>query len=303
MRVDDYIKREGQSSIETHKLTNEELERLQRVEIEIASDIIRLCEANDIDYMLGGGSCLGAMRHNGFIPWDDDIDLNMTLKGWQRLKPLIETRFSDKYWIWCPETDADINAIKIFFKGTEFRELGNPSNDHGGIFVDIFVIQNVPNNWLLRSLQGVLSLGARYICSCVRLYHQREFFEEAFAGNAEALAGYRRRFAVGRFFSFIRLDGWVKLYARIDCMCKNDSSRYVTIPTGMRMYFGELMPRNQLFPTRTHIFAGHEWKVPHDADAYLTKLYGDWKQMPPEDQRERHLIISIDFGSAGESNE
>ena len=80
-----------------HRLTDEETEAIKNVVLEAALDVIALCDENGIPYMLGGGSALGAVRHGGFIPWDDDIDLNIPRKYITQLIHAIENRYPDKY--------------------------------------------------------------------------------------------------------------------------------------------------------------------------------------------------------------
>ena len=101
-------------------LDSEQLARLQHVLLEMLDDIILVCSREGIDYMLGGGSALGAARHQGMIPWDDDIDLNMTRADVQRFIPAFEAAFSDKYWIHTPEKSDNYALLmpQIRKKGT-----------------------------------------------------------------------------------------------------------------------------------------------------------------------------------------
>lgn len=143
MRLNDYIKRAGQSSIPLHEITGEELQRLHKEMTDIADDVISLADELGLSITLGGGSVLGAARHRGFVPWDDDIDLNITRKEWEVFAPVLQERFEEKYFIYAPDSfsDAVINAIRIYKRGTKLREIAHAPNEPNGIFVDIFLLK------------------------------------------------------------------------------------------------------------------------------------------------------------------
>ena len=85
-----------------HRLSDEEIHQVQRVVYGITIDITNLCDKYDIPYMLTGGTALGAVRHGGFIPWDDDIDMVVSRKYIDELLDLIEQEYSDKYYVDAP---------------------------------------------------------------------------------------------------------------------------------------------------------------------------------------------------------
>ena len=124
---------------------------------DIADDVISLADELGLSITLGGGSVLGAARHRGFVPWDDDIDLNITRKEWEVFAPVLQERFEEKYFIYAPDSfsDAVINAIRIYKRGTKLREIAHAPNEPNGIFVDIFLLENAPDNGAIRLCHGV----------------------------------------------------------------------------------------------------------------------------------------------------
>lgn len=298
MRLNDYIKRAGQASIPLHEVTDEELNRLHEEMMLIAADVISLSEELGLSVTLGGGSVLGAARHQGFIPWDDDIDLNMTRQDWEKFALVFQERYKDKYFVYSPDLfdDAVINAIRIYKRGTKLREIAHAPNEPNGLFVDIFLLENAPDNKVTRLCHGVLCQGLRYIASCVRLYEQRDYIESVFGDNEEAMAGYRTRFRIGRLFSFSSAHSWALRSYKANGLCKNETSEMLTIPSGGKYYFGELISRASYFPSERLPFGDYRWPVPRDYDKYLTGLYGAWREVPSEDKREVHCLLELDFG-------
>lgn len=298
MRLNDYIKNAGQASIPLHEVTDDELNRLHEEMTLIAADVMALSQELGLTVTLGGGSVLGAARHQGFIPWDDDIDLNMTRQDWAVFAPVFQERYKEKYFVYSPELfDASaINAIRIYKRGTKLREIAHAPTEPNGLFVDIFLIENAPDNKLVRLCHGVLCQGVRYIASCVRLFEQRDYIEKVFGDNDQAMAGYRTRFRIGRLFSFSNAHTWSLRSYKVNGLCKNENSRMITIPSGGKYYFGELMSRDSYFPPKLLPFGSHEWPVPRDYDKYLTGLYGEWREVPPESKREVHCLLELDFG-------
>ena len=148
-------------------LDDEQLLKLQRVLNKILKDIVTVCEQNDIRYTLGGGTALGAVRHHGFIPWDDDIDINMPRADYERFIPIFRQQFGDRYWIHTPlETkNYDLLLSRIRLKGTSVctrEDFGNPES---GAFVDLFIIENTFDNALLRTVHGIGCNGLGFLVS------------------------------------------------------------------------------------------------------------------------------------------
>ena len=120
---------------------------VHKVLLEMLKMIDGICRKHDIPYFLNGGSALGAVRHQGFIPWDDDADIAMMLPDYQRFIEILKTDLPEEYTFQCFETDKRYNPLipgmKIRKKGTYLKEvntlLANRCTDSDGIFIDVFV--------------------------------------------------------------------------------------------------------------------------------------------------------------------
>lgn len=153
----------------------EGLKRLQACLLTILDDIAVVCREADIVWSLGGGSALGAVRHQGFIPWDDDLDVNMPRGEWRRFRTAFEARFGDKYVIYEPGSPADYSLAfpRIRLRGTRVvtREDLLAPNIEPGAFVDVFMLENTFDNPLLRRLHGLGSLLLGFCYSCRKQFH------------------------------------------------------------------------------------------------------------------------------------
>ena len=129
---------------------------VQMVLLEMLKDIDALCRKHNIPYFLNGGSALGAVRHQGFIPWDDDADISMMIDDYRAFQKIAH-ELGDKYIIHCFETNKRYNVLipgmKIRKKGTYLKEvnslLGNRCTDSDGVFVDVFVYDYATPNHIL----------------------------------------------------------------------------------------------------------------------------------------------------------
>ena len=139
-----------------HRLSPEEIHKVQQVVYGITIDITELCSELNIPYMLTGGTALGAVRHGGFIPWDDDVDMVVERKYIERLLDAIEQRYPDRYFVEAPlRTPGYLSSfIQIHRKNTVCREYLEIPEERCGIKIDIFVVENTYDNAFLRRLHG-----------------------------------------------------------------------------------------------------------------------------------------------------
>lgn len=282
-------------------LDDESLRRLQAVLLVILDDIASFCEENDICYVLSGGSCLGAVRHHGFIPWDDDIDIDMPRRDYDRFIELFPQQFAHKYVLEAPELTPETGVVrsKVRLRGTTMRVQEDCMPGEHGIYIDIFPIENMFDLAPLRHLHGFASLAMGLLCSCRRFWRDRTFYLAVNEGNSSRIRELRLKGALGSLVSFIPLEAWTKATTRVYSLCKNDQSRLVAVPSGRDHFYGELCPRSQFCKTRLAEFAGRSVRIPLDAEAYLTKHYGDWQVIPEEGNREKHSYLALDFGPYG----
>lgn len=285
----------------------EELAALKEILLATARDIAACCEENGIEeYALCGGTLLGAVREGGFIAWDDDIDFVMSRRAVNSFIPAFVNQYGDRYWVHTPghTHDYGIQTVRVRVKGTVVRGLEDSRCDECGATVDIFVVENVPDNALVRNVHGFATLALGFLLSCRRFYRDREVYASAFRDDPKALGAVRKKIAVGRAIAALPLDRLCRWTDRCNRLSHNASSRLVTIPSGRKHYFGEMLRRSDYFPTSTVTFEGSTWRAPGDSEAYLVRLYGeDYMTPPPEGKREHHAVLELDLGGWQVSDE
>ena len=125
------------------------LKKLHKVEIEILDEIVRICKKHNIKYSLFAGTMLGAVRHAGFIPWDDDIDVGMLRSDYEKFIKIAHEELDSKFSLDCFEYNKKyhLGFAKIKKNGTIFdEEASHHMDNHKGIFVDVFPVDNVYDN-------------------------------------------------------------------------------------------------------------------------------------------------------------
>ena len=243
---------------------------MQKYYVPILDDIDQLCRTNDIKYSLSDGTLIGAIRHKGFIPWDDDIDLSFDRENYNKLLKVLETQLPNKY-----EVIYDMWVRRISRKDNPQKEAIPPEG-----CIDLFVFDNAPDgkianttkNLLLKMLQGML---------------KREVSYEGFSVGYKVML-----FAthwIGKLFPkrvkqnwYERLSQWgnknkTKYQARYSC-----SFRYIS---GVRYKWG-------LTDEYTEVeFEGKKYMSVKDYDHFLTMDYGDYMTPPSEDKQiPKHII-------------
>ncbi|MDN6126738.1 MAG: LicD family protein, partial [Lactiplantibacillus plantarum] len=126
---------------------------LHQVELRLMRTVIAICEAENIDYFLIGGSLLGAIRHHGFIPWDDDIDIGMRRHDYQRFIAVANHHLDpNKFFLQTGASDPDyaLSYMKLLDVNTYIEERNNVNNAFKGVFVDIFPFDKIPDDEALR---------------------------------------------------------------------------------------------------------------------------------------------------------
>lgn len=278
-------------------LEGELLRKYQLAILSIAEDIIAVCERERIRYHLGGGSCLGAVRHGGFIPWDDDMDLNILRTDYARFREAFVRTYGEKYIV-CDETTPGyiISSVQICRRGSVARGRNSHEGGNTGFCVDVFLLENTFDSRPLRALHGALCMGAGLLLSCRAFYSNRALMRKVAEDNPQLRGVFRLKTGLGWMLSFLPADAWMRFAIRCYSLCGNGQSRYVSIPSGRQHYFKEMYLREGMAETVPMPFEGHRWQVPKDYDGYLKNLYGaDYMTPPPEAERESHVLLELRF--------
>ena len=151
-------------------LSDDERLKLQTCLYNMAVDLDERCRKHGIKLFLVGGSLLGAVRHGGFIPWDDDMDLGASREDYEKLKEIFDEEFSDSYELRCPNSlyPNGNRFMQIYKKGTVLKTAEDPNPfQPENVKMDIFPNDYVPNNPLIRRIKGTYINALMLISSCV----------------------------------------------------------------------------------------------------------------------------------------
>lgn len=281
------------------ELDDDKLHALQRVLMMMLRDIDFVCQKENIPYILGGGTCLGAVRHKGFIPWDDDIDINMTRKGYERFSEVFLTYFENKYWLHDCYRSAnyDLAFPRVRLKGTTVRNRDDIGVGECGVCVDIFLIEDVPDGTVARKLHGFGSMAIGFLYSCRRFATHAETNLSFVEPGSESYKTFKKKIAIGKALSFKSAQSWTQTWDKWNGKCHNERSEYVTVPTGRKHYFKELYKREVFLPPARTDFETTQVSVAANADTYMTGLYGpDYMTPPAANKQEKHVVYEFDLG-------
>ena len=245
--------------------------KLQDKILEIAVDLDAFCKENDIDYCLMGGSALGAKRHGGFIPWDDDLDVFMTPDNYEKFRKAFEEKGNkNKYYLQeLGLTDGMVTTAKIRLNGSTYLEESLKKYDmHHGIFIDIFILHNCADNKISRLWQ---CLWAKYVIM-----------------KGLATRGYNRRggivsivLRISKLFPkrFLIRYGLKQVYKyrnkKTNCFCN---------------FLGKAVFKNAIYKREwfeNSVYAPFEkvqLKIPENLHDFLTFRFGDYMKPPTPDR-------------------
>lgn len=260
-----------------------DLQHLQQVILVIAKDVDLICKNNDIRYFLLGGSAIGAVRHKGFIPWDDDLDIVMDSKNYDKfIKVCREQLDKKKYYIQEGLVDWPMPFTKIKLRGTSFEEPGKFENlEHEcGIFLDVFKVENAPSSEISRRWQY---LCAKYLlCYCLL---KRGWKEVSGTKKLMMLAAYPLKVGILRNFLRGQVERWNK----------KDSS-YRIFWAG-RYRYGKAFYTKDIFENAIYVpFEDTMLPVPEQYDKWLTQIFGDYMTPPPAKEQVGLHLQGVDFG-------
>lgn len=278
------------------EIKGEVLEQLQATLLEMLKDFASVCEKYGFYYSLCGGTALGAVRHKGFIPWDDDVDVFMHRKDLSKFIDVFDDELGEKYWLHSCETTPEFGVpiIRLMKKGTVFVIDDTLDCPERGVFIDICLLENAPNNKLLRKIHGIGSLYYGLCVSCSRFYRKRDLYRSSFSAADEKLRKtIEKKIFIGRLLSWRSLASWTRKYSSWNALCKDNESIDVVCPISVKHYFREIFPREIYMKTRKVPFEDAEFELIENYDWALTRLYGNYMELPPVNKRETHFVLEI----------
>ena len=261
------------------------------LQLNIAKAIKKICEENEIDYFLNAGSLLGAIRHGGFIPWDDDLDIGMTRKNFEKFIKIASSNLDEKYFLQTWDTDKKFAMpfAKIRLNGTKYIEYNSRNVDiHNGIYVDIFPYDNIPE---CKFLQLVQKYKSKYYIHLLLNKSQYDYIEKN--NTIKILFGIILKI-LSRFYSYeklhTKLQNCMNKYNEVQC------SKVVTFG-GASSFEKETLLFNWIKETIDRKFEDEYFRIPKEWEKYLIHFYGDYMTPPPVEKRyEGHNIVECDLG-------
>lgn len=269
-----------------NEISKDMLNKLHGALLEILDEVDRICRKNDIAYFLDSGTALGAIRHGGFIPWDDDIDIGMMRRDYERFLEAAEKELGDRFYLQTHEDDPYYYKFhaKIRLNHTFFPESDSANMKHRGIFIDVFPFDYVP-----AEDDKALEMIARSRELVRPVMMTRPGYQPKGVKNLMMSKGYKihsNEYYRERYAQFI--------------------TQYSDKPTGYVACFSYHMlnklrtkklvfRKSDMVPVKPVAFEDRTYMIMNDPDAYLTIMYGDYMQLPPEDKRVCHIGGEIIF--------
>jgi len=245
------------------------MDKIHIVLLRILKVFHTICEENNLTYFLDSGSLLGAIRHKGFIPWDDDLDVVMPREDYEKFKKIAIDLLPEEYFLQCKDTVPKFknNMVRIVDRKSTAIAEGKEIEDykwHMGLFFDIFPMDQTNNPKRYRFL--------------------KKFFYYKYKNEV-------KRFIIRTirhiFVFLIRKKNVFKIFKKILSRSKMDNKEYLIY--GFEVSYLPFYNKKDIYPLRKILFEDIEVYIPNNYDSVLKKCYGDYMKIPPLENRNHHF--------------
>ena len=269
-------------------MKNNDLKKLQKFELDILLEVVNFCDNNSIKYFLIGGTLLGAIRHNGFIPWDDDIDIGMFRDDYEKFLDLFPSYVSNKnLYI---QNKRNTPSVPYLFSKIRLKDSVAIDREtqyakfKKGIFIDVFPLDKVPE-------KDNLSLLFTY--KLITLLKIITLYKTGFKSLKYPLLDF--------FLKYVSLTLNMTfanyLFEKFMLNFNNKNSNYITSFGSGFHYTKQRFLIDDYGNGILKDFEGHMFNIPNNFQKILTQLYGDFKKVPSRDKQISHSFIKIIFPS------
>ncbi len=266
-------------------MKNDVLSKLHTAELSMLIEIDRICRKHNLTYFLTCGTLLGAVRHKGFIPWDEDLDVSMPREDYDRFVRIAQDEIQDRFIVDCHFNNEfyfnPFAKIRLKNSAFEIKALKNYKG-HQGIWLDIFPMDYI-NDSTSKSLarrEKIINLCRTMICSHRNILNWNE------------VGGSKK--AIYKVISLLpdRLFWWL-MYKMHTC---SDRQKNNVVMFGTDYSYDRLIfPMSDFIPATEVEFEGHKFFAPAKYDNVLTKIYGDYMKIPPQSEQVTFFPMKIVF--------
>ena len=271
-------------------MDNITLDKLHKILLILADEIDRICKIYNIKYTLIGGSMLGAVRHKGFIPWDDDMDIAMKRSEYNRFLIACEKELGSDYQMLTNDNNPEYiyGFSKLLLKGTSLVEDGLEDVKYPqAIFVDIFCFDNIPDDLKHRKRQR----NKNYFLK--KVLRQTQGIKDSPEWNLSTKI-------IFKFLSLIShlksRESWIKELNDNMILYNQETTKFVSNMAGFWGYDKETIPAYSLDSISYIQFEDREYMICDNYDEILKSYYGDYMKLPPVEKRRTHGFKELDFG-------
>lgn len=269
-------------------MEREQLKKVQGVLLDILKEVRRVCDENGIRYFLCCGTFLGAVRHQGFIPWDDDLDIGMLREDYERFCAVAPGALGEGFCLqsWYTDENYGLPFAKVRMKNTLYQEAKRSRYKENGFFIDIFPFDYAPEDAMERQA---------YMRKLNTLFRLKLMKAGARPWIERDRINWKKRLGYGVYQLWALLRNSESLSREYDALAASRTDGSLVCRqrglTWLDCFDARLYRELASYPFEGEFFPG-----PGDFDAVLRVQFGDYMVLPPENEREdRHQIVRVEF--------